>query len=323
MQRQRGELVPIGEAFGDLGGPVKAIRESSPQALHHFTRADQVNQLVTASEADSDMGFMARTMALCSLPRTNPGNRIRYKRINGPFRLYMTAGPETKLPYGNFARLILAWLCTEVVRTRSRVIFLGPSLAKFMKTLGVYSSGGGNAHIKLRNQMDRLFNASVSLIYKDEHGKATVNAVIADSTAFWWNPKRPDQPSLWDSRIELSEKFFNEIIRQPVPLDMNTLTALKRSSLGLDLYLWLTYRTFAIRAPQRITWKQVYRQFGSAPDRASDNVTVQNFRREVLRELKKIKLAWKDLNYTTASGFLILHPSTPKIAPINQGQLIS
>ena len=50
MQRQRGELVPIGEAFGDLDGPVKAIREASPQARHHFTRADQVNQLVGARE---------------------------------------------------------------------------------------------------------------------------------------------------------------------------------------------------------------------------------------------------------------------------------
>ena len=30
---------------------------------------------------------------------------------------------------------------------------------------------------------------------------------------------------------------------------MNTLTALKRSSLGLDLYLWLVYRTFPLRAP--------------------------------------------------------------------------
>ena len=143
MQRQRGELVPIGDALSGMGGPVKSVRDATPQAVHHCTQADQVNQLVTASEADPYLGFMARTMALCSLPRTNPGNRIRYKRINGPFRLYMTAGPETKLPYGNFARLVLAWLCTEVVRTRSRVIFLGPSLAKFMKTLGVYSSGGG------------------------------------------------------------------------------------------------------------------------------------------------------------------------------------
>ena len=51
MQRQRGELVPIGEAFGNLDGAVKALREASPQARHHFTQADQVNQLVGASEA--------------------------------------------------------------------------------------------------------------------------------------------------------------------------------------------------------------------------------------------------------------------------------
>ena len=74
MQRKRGELVPIGEVVADLDGPVKAIREASPQARHHFTRFDQVHQLVLASEAD--LSFMARTMALCSLSRTNPGNRL-------------------------------------------------------------------------------------------------------------------------------------------------------------------------------------------------------------------------------------------------------
>ena len=65
---------------------VRAIREASPQARHHFTRFDQVNQLVGASEADPDLGFMGRTMALCSLPRSNPGNRLQYKRVNGPYK---------------------------------------------------------------------------------------------------------------------------------------------------------------------------------------------------------------------------------------------
>ena len=152
-------------------------------------------------------------------------------------------------------------------------------------------------------------------IYEDELRKATVNSLIARRTEFWWNPKRPDARALWESKIELSEDFFNEIIRHPVPLDMNTLTALKRSSLGLDLYLWLTYRTFALRAPLRLSWRQVYRQFGVDPARASDKRTVQNFRCEVLRELKKIKLAWPGLNYTTAPGVLILLPSTPAIPP--------
>ena len=62
MQRQRGELVPIGAALSGMGGPVKALRNASPQA---------------------------RMMALCSLPRTNPGNRKEYIRCNGPYTLGM------------------------------------------------------------------------------------------------------------------------------------------------------------------------------------------------------------------------------------------
>ena len=314
MQNKRGELVPIGEALADLPGPAQAIRDATPPAQRGFTVADQVNLLVGASEADPDRGFMARTMALCSLPRSNPGNRTQYKRANGPYTLVMSAAGINKLPFGNLPRLILAWICTEVVKTRSREVVLGKSLADFMRSLDVYSSSGGK-YTRLRNQMKRLFGCSVSMTYKDEHGEVAVNSLIADRTAFWWNERKPDEPMLWDSKIYLGEAFFNEIIRHPVPLDLNTLTALKRSPLGLDLYLWLTYRTFTLRAPQRLSWQQIYRQFGVDPDKASDNLTVQNFRKDCLRELKKIKLAWPELNYATALGVLILLPSVPAIAP--------
>ena len=314
MARKRNGLVPIGKASGSLDGPVKMIHDTSPKARTHFTQADQVNQLVSANESDPDLGFMARMMALCSLPRTNPGERIRYKRINGPYTLYITAGGGCKLPYGNLPRLLLAWVCTEAVRTQSRKLVLGKSLSDFMRTLGIYNSGG-NPQTRLRNQMKRLFTAHVQLIYEDEHGEARVSSSVADRTEFWWNERKPDEPTLWENKIELGEKFFQEIISHPVPIDMNTLTALKRCSLGLDLYLWLTYRTFALRTPQRLTWRQLYRQFGTDPAKASDKRIIKIFRRQALRELKKIKVAWADLNYATAPGVLILLPSTPAIPP--------
>ena len=141
-----------------------------------------------------------------------------------------------------------------------------------------------------------------------------MSSSVADRTEFWWNERKPDEPTLWESKIYLGEAFFNEIINHPVPLDMNTLTALKRCSLGLDLYLWLVYRTFTLRAPQQLSWLQVYRQFGPNPNNAATHDAVQNFRRRVLRELKKIKLAWPELNYSTSPGVLILLPSTPVIA---------
>ena len=279
--------------------------------------------MVGASEADPDRGFMARTMALCSLPRSNPGNRLRYVRHNGPYTLVMTSGFNNKLPYGNLPRLLLAgsprlllaWVTTEAVRTQSRELILGDSLSDFMRELGVYSSSGGK-HIRLRNQMRRLFNAHVQLIYKDERGEARVSSSVADRTEFWWNPRRPEERSLWESKIELGEKFFNEIIRHPVPIDMNTLKALKRSPLGLDLYLWAVYRTFSLKRPMRLSWPTLYRQFGVDPSRASDKRTVDNFRTDCLRELKKLKLAWPGLNYSLGKGVLMLSPSTPSITPV-------
>ena len=60
-----------------------------------------------------------------------------------------------------------------------------------------------------------------------------------------------------------------------MPLDLNTLKALKRCSLGLDLYLWLAYRTFALNRPVRITWRQLYCQFGVDPTKANEHRTVQ------------------------------------------------
>ena len=101
---------------------------------------------------------------------------------------------------------------------------------------------------------------------------------------------------------------------------MNTLKALKRSTLGLDLYLWST-------APSRFELRYGSLggscQFGAHPAHASDKFIVRNFRTKCLRELKKIKMVWPKLNYATAKGVLILLPSTPVMAPSDHHQLAS
>ena len=317
MTRKRDGFVPIGDvvAGGELpGGLVLTHHAATPQARSHFTQLDQVTQLVGASEADADLGFMARMLALCSLPRTNLGDQLQYVRRNGPFTLYMTVSGGAKLPYGNIPRLLLAWVCTEAVRTQNRELVLGDSLSAFMRSVGVYNTGG-SVRSRLQDQMRRLFNVHVQLGYEHEHGAVSVNSQIADRTEFWWNPKRPDDRTLWKNKIELGEKFFEEVIRHPVPLDLNILKTMKRSSLGLDLYMWLTYRTFTLKAPLRLSWPRLYRQFGSNPAQASNTNIVNDFRTKFLRELTKIKSAWPDLHYSTPKGVLLLSPSPPRIPP--------
>ena len=208
MQSKRAELVPIAKVVSRLDGPVAAIRDATPQALHHFTLADQVDQLVSASEAEPDLGFMARLLTLCSLPRTNPGDQHQYTRQNGPCRLILSRTGEYKLPFGPLPRLLMAWLSTEAVRTQSPVISLGDSLSEFMRTLGIYSSDG-KAYRRLHDQMDRLFHSSVELTYEHQQVKRFVASHIVVRGEFWWDPKRPNDRSLWDSNIQLGAEFFN------------------------------------------------------------------------------------------------------------------
>ena len=73
--------------------------------------------------------------------------------------------------------------------------------------------------------------------------------------SFWWNERNPDERVLWDSKIYLGEAYFNEIIRHPVPLDLNTLTALKRCS----QWAWISTSgrptaPCALTRPLRLTW---------------------------------------------------------------------
>ena len=320
MPRQRDGFVPL----GDVAGAVELPGES-PARPRHFTRLDQVTQLVGARDADPDVGFQARMMALCSLPRTNPGNRLQYIRRNGPYTLAMLAGANNKLPYGSSARLLMAWVSTEAVRTQSPVLVLGHSLTEFMNDLGINSESAGRRgdRTRLRNQMDRLFNSVVQFIYEPTAPdgtslgvKDTFGSTVARKTHLVWNPKKPNEPVLWQSAVELGHDFFQDILRHPFPLDMNVLKALKRSPLGLDLYTWLSYRTFSLNCPLPLSWKKVYRQFGADPARVDDNRTVQDFRKDCLRELVKIKTAWPGLNYKTAKGVLVLAPSTPTIPPV-------
>ena len=314
-QRQR----PRRRVAGAIKLPCgRALTPAAPQARHHFTTLQQVNQLVEASEAEPDLGFMARLLALCSLPRTNPRDRKEYVRRNGPHVLILSAGGWPKrLPFGNLPRLLLAWVCSEAVRTQRRDLVLGRSLYEFMRKLGLKDRSGGRhgERARLKNQMRRLFSCSVQLVYTDGDHEVLVSSFVAERAEFWWTMKRPEAPLLWDSTIRLGEEFFNEIIAHPIPLDMNILRSLKRSPLGLDLYFWLVYRTFTLKAPLTLSWKQLYRQFGADPLKVSNHGSVSMFRAACLRELKKIKRAWPELHYGTVTGGLMISPSPPRIPP--------
>ena len=202
---------------------------------------------------EPDLGFMGRILALISLPRVDPGDDVhRWVRTNGPYKLIVVAhGSDGCLPWGVLPRLLLAWVCTEAVRTQRPDLKLGGSVMEFMRHVGLagHRSGGRlGVHARLQEQTRRLFGSTITVEYTVPGGGPvrqfqSSTGPIAEEQTLWSDFHASERRgSNLVTSVRLGHKVFEEIVTRPVPIDLGVVRAMRRSSLGLDLYLWLTYR---------------------------------------------------------------------------------
>ena len=265
-----------------------------------------------AKEAGT-LGFMARAMVMATLPHKNP-KKDRFTRKNGNYTLSISAMAEdVGLPYGTYPRLLLAWISTEAVRTKDPELVLGKSLSGFMSELGLMPTGGRWGSITRRkDQMNRLFSAAFSCRYSDEHRDSGVNMAIVEEFDLWWEPKNPDQGTLWDSTLTLNKRFFDEIVNRPIPIDIRALKALKGSVMALDIYTWATWRAFTAKGKKvMIPWPLLQAQFGA--DNADSKQGRHEFKRQFTKQLVKVKTVYPDLNVSEFDKGIVLLPSRPHV----------
>lgn len=247
------------------------------------------------------LGFMGRILVQATLPHRKR-EEIYFSRANGGYELAITAHPKHGLPYGAKPRLLLAWLATEAVRTRSRTIPLGHTLSEFMRNLGLSITGGKRGTIApVKEQMWRLFTATIHTTYREPDRIRHEVLQIVEAIDWWWIPMNPHEPT-WRSTVELSEKFYRELINSPVPVDMRALELFKGSSMALDIYMWLTYRMSTLKEPTLIRWSVLRAQFGA------DYARTRDFKGKFLRELKRVVVIYPALVEEITSG-LLLKPS--------------
>jgi len=230
----------------------------------------------------------------------------------------MSAPRRVGLPYGSYPRLLLAYLTTEAVRTKSPVIQLGATPNDLARKLGlsVISGPRGTAH-RLQAQLRRLLamrlNWQTSLALAPRSSGSA--SVTAGGTA-WWKPLRqllPSRPT-WRSHIELGPEFFKEITLSAVPVDLRAIHQLRRSPLALDLYIWLTYRMSYLRKPTLIPWEGLQSQFGA------DYARQRDFRRKVLTHLKEVCRVYPRVRVSQTDTGLHLYPSPPHVRTQRQSR---
>lgn len=295
------------------GRPHEVLRRRSGDRLLDDALAIEAEN---AREADA-LGFMARVLVQATLPHSAQTGS-EFTRSNGHLTISILAPSDVGLPYGSYPRLLLAWLTTEAVRTKTRELVLGPSLSAFMAELGLLATGGRWGTVpRLKDQMIRLFSSMITASAEMEDGEGPRgrrgrNVVVADDYTLWWDPQRPQQAALWQSVVWLSEPFFQQIVDRPVPVDMRAIKALKKSPLALDLYAWATYRVSYLSRPTEIPWGALMLQFGAGyPDTPQGR---RDFRKHFLGALRKVMTAYPALRAQQGEKGLSLCPSPSHIA---------
>lgn len=266
----------------------------------------------------AERAFMARQLVQCTLPHSDPGNVPIWKRSSGNTTLAIQPGMDIDTeksigyPYGTIPRLLLFWIITEAVQTKSRRLVLGRSLAEFMRAVGLDPNGGGKRsdQKRLKDQMRRLFKCHISfnaeMNENGAHGERWRNMEVAPDGELWWHP-HPNQTAFWESWIELGEKFFAAVLASPVPIDMRALRALKRSPLALDLYAWVSFRAFVIvqkkQPPKFTSWRLLMQQLGA------DYGTANDFQKKAGPALRKIAALYPGLTIGMTTGGFTIHAS--------------
>ena len=131
------------------------------------------------------------------------------------------------VPFGSHARLILLYLQTEALRTGKREVELGRSLREWLGRIGV--SVGGMTGRSVRDQAERISRCRLTF-HLNAGGKASglVNQSIVDRALFI-EESDGRQGRLTLETAKLSEGFFDQLKKHPVPLEEAAIKALYES----------------------------------------------------------------------------------------------
>lgn len=265
------------------------------------------------SDAEHRIGIMHAGFAMTALPHKAIGDKI-WVRHGGNIKLRIESGFDTNdnivgLPFGAIARIILLYLQTEAVKTRSREVELGRSMNQWLTTMGV--DNGGKTYRLVREQSKRLSLCRLTLYRMTEETTSITNGSFVRDAIF---PTRDDrQAQLWRECIRLDEGFYQSLIDHPLPLREAAIREIGHRSMAIDIYIWLAYRLHQLTKPTQITWKALHDQFGGGFQH------IRQFRAKFKEPLALALSAYPEAVLEVDEAGVRLHPSAPPVAERGRG----
>lgn len=268
-------------------------------------------------DEDNALGFAYSGWAQCALPHKRLADDAtwgiaaeRIKLMVEPGRRPIGDGTDSEfvgVPFGSHARLILLYLQTEALRTGTREVELGSSLREWLGRIGV--SVGGMTGRSVRDQAERISRCRLTFHF-NTGGKTAglVNQSIVDRALFI-EESSGRQGRLTLETAKLSEGFFDQLKRHPVPLEEAAIKALSNNAPALDCYLWLAYRLHALHSDRLVSWQALKGQFGTAFKE------LYHFKPRFAGTLALATAVYPGAHVEVTEAGVILKPSRPPVAP--------
>jgi len=262
---------------------------------------------------DSEIGFLYSGWAQSALPHKKLADEASWQVRTDYVTLIVQPGLRAAqagdpvpvgVPYGSRARLICIYLQSEALRNNSREVELGRTLHAWLRRLGI--SIGGKSMTAVRDQAERISRCRMTFQVKSGNRTGLVNQNILDTAMF---VDDMDGPRSFIERAKLSEMFFEQLKRHPVPIEEAAISSLSNNSMAIDVYCWLAYRLHSLDKPTFISWKALHAQFGTGVE------LLRNFRAFFRTTLDLALSVYPDAKVTVEERGLTLIPSRPPVSP--------
>jgi hypothetical protein len=264
------------------------------------------------SDDERSIGITHAGFAMAALPHKAIQD-TSWERQGGPIKLLVESGlgPDrvpVGLPYGAIARMILLYLQTEAVRTRSREVELGRSMNHWLKNMGI--EVGGKSYQLVREQSRRLslcrltFYRVTDTVTFVTNGSFVRSAILPHHTS---SEDGANQLVLWQETVKLDEGFYQSLIDHPLPLREAAIKGIAHRSMAIDTYVWLAYRLHTLQKVTPVAWQSLYKQFGGGFQR------VRAFRAKFREPLALALAAYPEAIVHVDEQGLKLHPSPPPV----------
>jgi len=260
------------------------------------------------------IGFASRPFVLCGLPvRQLPKGQLLYERRNGRFTLQVTGHPEFGVPFGQ-DRIVPIFLATMAVRQQSPVLRF-KSAAQMLETFGMQK--GGKEYRRLIQAFERIFGATI--FFGTHEDRPTARVITKGRFNFLrkaklWYTRDTETTALgeeFENEIVLSEEFYSEINAHRIPTDLDAVKLLVHSPAVLDLFMWLSYRSFTAKSEERIPLfgcEGLAAQLGSV-----EYARPRKFREQLEHWLACVRQIWPECRAQIApdGSALIIRNGTP------------